>query len=338
MPSSDRNSPLNGSWQTKYLRTTKEYYMGPVMVSAWKHFQRGFRGFLVLAVAILFSTAAWAGGLDWLLPPLRNPCGNQAGTVAPVVSSQTTYTPRFGGGLLGAVSETPVPGTLPPSYGTAPVVVVPMGGILRNPSPLGGTAYLCVPYVPQMVSPSYVVPSSMAGGGGGTVPGLGNSPGCFEGPSASWGPGSPAATLLSEGATSSERATSVYRFGPSEASPALYATPAQPAQSPPRGPAGHSFSEKVGIPAVGGTPVGPDSNSGQPPANVAPPSPLAPLSPIPEESPATKENSPTLNAPTGSGTGLPLEPSMTPLPESGSPWYRPVGPGTGKPNPRDRAT
>jgi hypothetical protein len=162
----------------------------------------GATGILVWAFAILggMPITCMGGWLDWLLPPLRNPCPNQIPPVNFSVSTQTTYTPRFTWGLLEGGPETaPLSGGAS-TYGlgqtgsvpVTPLIVFPSGERVRylNTAPLYGyplDGYLCVPSaVPRVWS----LPGGVGNGYGG-IPGsivLPTQPSCSPMPTISWYP------------------------------------------------------------------------------------------------------------------------------------------------------
>ena len=143
----------------------------------------GSKGVLVLALIILggIDIPCMAAWLDWLLPPLRNPCPNHSLPVNFSLSTQTTYTPRFTWGLLAGGQEThPLSSGATPFYGLGqtgsvpitPLIVFPRGEGVRylTPVPLYGSpvyGYLCVPSgVPRVWSlPGWI------GNGYGGIPG-----------------------------------------------------------------------------------------------------------------------------------------------------------------------
>jgi len=150
---------------------------------AWTQLRTiGAKGVLILALVILrgIDIPCMGGWLDWLLPPLRNPCTNQAPPGNFSISTQTTYTPRFPWELLGGGQETtPLSSGTAPLYGTgqpgsvpvAPLIVFPRGegvGYL-TPVPLYGCpvyGYLCVPSpVPRV----WGLPGGVGNGYGGIL-------------------------------------------------------------------------------------------------------------------------------------------------------------------------
>jgi len=287
------------------------------------------------------SLPCLAGGWDWLLPPLKNPCPSQAAIPAPVVSIQTTYTPRFGWGILGGGLEETLPagGGPIPSYGLggtrslprAPIVLVPRGGGVLYGSPLSGSAYVCIPYVLPGSSVFYgVMNGSSPSPGALFLPG--NLP-CYSCvPSTSWHPVGPEPRVLP-----SDPPLGYPAPYPSSVQPGAgaYSIPARPAESPPPASGGGPFYENPGNSA------GQESGGGLPSAGASPGTSSRPLVPIYEEPPPSPQNQPLLNPPAPSNepdSRRPAQPSFTPLHRRDLFWDRPGTPGSARPDPRDRTT
>lgn len=291
-------------------------------------------GLMLLGVPSL----CWAGGLDWLLPPLRTPCPTE--TTHPVrISIQTTYTPRLPGGLWGGGGEI-IPGPIGPGSsfgmnwgrGTAPpVILTPINGGLLQGCPATGPAYLCVPYVLPSSADAYG-----RGLGSGVCPSMillpGQVPNAFPGgPSSVWHPvvetGPP---VVPSGSTGSFPADAPIPFFPLGGQPSLGIPllPAPPAKPSPNGSAAN-VSEK-GENSFGKNPgdnASTSADTGEPKASEPNSRPLVP---IPEESfplPAVpsganlplnppKQN-PSPSLPSQELQNLP-PPSFTPLRRSGS--------------------
>lgn len=94
-----------------------------------------------LALLAAIPAPASAANLDWLLPPLGNPCNR------PVVTARTTYMPRFAAGTLTPQPVAAVPGTV------APGMAVPgaVGAGCAACAPSAGVSCVTPPvqYVPQ---------------------------------------------------------------------------------------------------------------------------------------------------------------------------------------------
>lgn len=316
------------------------------------------QGTMILLMLSGVASVCVAGGLDWLLPPLRTPCAGQTAP-PPVVSTQTTYTPRFSWGLLGGGPEmVPAAGMSPASYGigwsrgfqSTPVVLVPMEGCVPYGCPPSGQAYICVPYVLPHTSWFY-------GGYGASSPSPGvfllpgNLPSYYGTPSTFWRPPATATSVPPAEGSLSYPGEEIRYFGGGilpfltppgsvQTAPGSYSIPAQPAAPVPPSPSGSSFDEKANSSAR------PETGPSLPAAESSPGQPTGPLVPIPDHPPPSQEkpiqeNPPTLNPPNPSlkaGVGRPVQPSFTPLPRQHPLLERPGASGSGKPDPRDRTT
>lgn len=297
------------------------------------------------------------GALDWLFPPLRNPCTQRPPGERPVVSSQTTYTPRFGWGWFSSAPPSSLP--LSPTQGIGPWAASPSGTtpisrvlIPMAPSWAPGTvlsgnwgAAICSPS--GMIPPGRCISGGCGGASGGILPGGSGSmiwvpstpsqPGCGWG--RVWHPGvQPLFGLgIGGGSTSSGQ-------GPTRAFPPT---------------AGVGTSGSVGHPARLPSPLPSESSLSQPersssleassflPLPIASGHPSAPSEPlVPEQPPTLEEKAPILNAPSGpfdSGPSelqstIPAKPSVGILPQPKAPTPPASGSRWGNPAPGDPQT
>ncbi len=303
-------------------------------------------GVLVLLILGGIIDSCLAGGLDWLLPPLRTPYPPQMPPPQAIVSSQTTYTPRIGWGILGGNWSLTQPsgGLITPPYGMAhsksgqivPVVVFPPGERLWY--------FNYPPIYCNLCTPSVAYP-------GGTFPRgavIKGCPGYLETillpiepatPSTFWlpvprpqngsfpRPGLPlnAGGVLVPGTDAPWRAN----FG------GAYSAPATPKHLPAPQPVGFPLYEKPA--SAVSKPV---SRPLPTPATPTEPPPGASAT-IPQHPPTLEPKLPMLNAPNTPmrpDSGFPAQPTVLPLPNPNPDLDRPSSPKPDKPNVADRAT
>ena len=301
----------------------------------------------VLAFAILggMNTPCMGGWLDWLLPPLRNPCPNQSPPVSFSVSTQTTYTPRFTWGLLGGGQETPpLSGGATPFYGigqpgsvpVAPLIVFPRGEGVRylNTAPIYYGypiyGYLCVP---SPVPRGWGLSGGVANGYGG-IPGsivLPGQPSCSPKPIHSWypplpgpahgqglptGSGLPHGQGLPSGNGIPNGGLDQTGMGVSSAEGGGFAAP------------GFGGAYSVPVPSAAGPAAPAFSVPGPPTPTFSVPESVGPGGSGAVGPRASESAGPRSAGPTRPGSGLPGSPSKLPVPQpAGSPVEEKAGTG-----------
>ncbi len=121
-----------------------------------------WRGFVMVLATLALGTlpaAAEAANLDWLIPPLSNPCCNR-----PVVTARTTYMPSSVVSPIFTRPASPAPAAFVPAA-ASPAVIVPVPAGTYAPYGVAPCAVPAVQCAPQASYRPVVQPAPVPGQG-----------------------------------------------------------------------------------------------------------------------------------------------------------------------------